>query len=1581
MLKLEITLLLCYISINSHTGKCGQNVTIRMTIPRRVPMDKIQGIYRKIRKDKRLLSATVAVLSACLLGVVALFVFMPEIQAATNEVTWTPTTTDTYSLANLQDGDSSNITTTTLNVDSGNTYTILGNGTAKTNVSIKFHYTGTAGDESNPAKVYVVLDNVHIGQTLDVSAFEFTTAGSPVDFVVTVKGDCSITSTCAGATSPLMAVENTSYEFYVIQKNTNAKNTAADYVETVTEKKQVGIVLQGATVDATLQMSNGAGSFAALVGSSESTSFATASAQEVTALITAMNADLMLNNPDVVTVSNSSIIAALRAKPYNFTYDSSSNGFQPQCSYKKTSEVAESGKIVIGGENGDYPLTINVTNAGYGAAFGGGGSQSADSKGANAGKITINAGTITVNTPATDYNSPVFGSGIAKGASSSESTYGSVRRVEINGGSIWFGSHTNKFGQSIPVNSDGDQVFEITVNTKADNVNSITDLATLSTGTSLSLAFDYDSALRFDFDLKDRTTNRVETATGSTGADVNYLDVNVTLKSVYNYKGTGHGASNDMLGFWLPATQMTTLVIKDDFGPGTVKFTVKGQNGEVDETSEGSRTYELVRGKIYYISAEDIPAGLYINTVTVNTASGNSYNASYDSDGCKVKASDESMTATFKYSGSIDIVYDAGLVSGDESNHDLTGVMPTEDYEYGTASLELKDLGTVYKNSTVGGLVTDLIFKGWVYIDNDGNERDITHITKDTQADGNKRVYTDIMQSDGKIHLKAKWAVKTEYVIGDDATLTDGAIAVAEVEYAYGTGYVMDVTISEKVPQKESFEFTGWSLDDDTALYIYDTSLGAINTVSLSTLTSHVFYANYERTGFSVYVDALKLNEDYAILSCIGENGADILIKNADGSLATVVIDGKTYYYTDIVKKATQVRVSIKTKLGYKMENTSINIKGSVSNNVTTDSVTGECLADIVIEDTDVYVSTDAVFSPVEYEISFKDGKEPNELLWSDVKFTYTVEDIASKKTIGDIIREGLNKSVSEMSDSAIAAYINTISKNTRFTDYTGWNLPLYADVLPMNKTIASIFEENTNLSYGDLVFTANWTAYDKFAIDVNLLEREFNSDGTYTDKATDKLKAVLYYYVDSSTKVPVYTEEITDDVTGEEKTVAYAKAGDKIEVSLYRVNSNGKIVGDPVAEGINIEQFYYEYESKLVEDVHAEIKDGSQNFTIKDDVKDDTVIEVYMVFSAKKFNIVYWDLRGYDNSANPTTYTIFDEIEFEPLVAGVDWLLVCPDTDDTNYDDVTTEVICRIDQNGKLVTDGNAGSRDYIANLILKPDWADYSEDSYNISIRLETTAFGNVSIVYPSSSTGFYANDMIILSVTPKEGYKLVSQSLTYKKDSTSTYSLTNRRQIVQKAADTVIITPVDEENGTYIFTMPASDIVISASFELCQYKITYSDMADGVINPNPDSYNINSEIVLAAASRQGYKFLGWYDASGNKIVKISGRTGDIVLTPKFELDSDYVNTDDDNSGSTGSGSGSTGTSSGSNDGGSVTGRPSNVVSRPSDSVTINDKPTGVQTGDETNVPRLALICVAAVLVLMIVVLKRPNNKEDDE
>lgn len=1584
----------------------GFNVNNNQGFPRRVPMSKIVDLYNKIREDRRLSTLAVSVLGACLLVVVALFVCMPGLQAAEltkNTPPWSQESTNTYNLASLTDGDASQYNDVTIDVDTGNVYTIKGSSAIeRKNLHITFNYKGTSGTSTNPAVVNIVLENVNITQLSDISAISLATSTNAVKFNITINGSCTIKSTCADSTKALIAVESVKYELLKLKQGDNANLDT--YVETTIAGNEVSLILCGGNPESELTVQNTAGSMGALIGSSEVNASVEQSNQMMTAIETYYNTTA---SGSQISATNPVVQSQLVAMGFDPLQPSGADSymFMPQYKCKNASGFA-TGNIIIGGEVGsEKPLRLNLSNSGYGASVGSGGSRDTSHKAGDAKSVIINSGTITVYDARTDCNSPVFGSGIAKGATNVGNTYGRVTEIQINGGSIYFGAAQNRFGNVVPVNNLGQKVYQVEAYTLNSATNkSIADIAGMGGGETLPIEYRYDSSLVFASDLNSITSSAVN-ASGVT----NVLDVTLTFSDkTYKYSGTGHrnsgGTTYYSLYFFIPATQTTALTISDEFGPGVVEFTLTESGGAVkepistDPSSADSRRYVLERNKIYYLTAANVPDGLSVVGVKL-LKEGNESDANYTAGGYTIVADTAVISATVTYGGSIPIEYSAGLISGDEGNHDI--VMPTSSYDYGTDSFEIP--------APVVNGADDLIFAGWIYTDAAGNEISyLTHIISGTSTDPYKKQYSDVVRS-GKIYLKATWKVSVRYAIGDDATVPNGAIDVEVVDYGSGTNNVMDVTLTSKVPQKDLFAFTGWTLDGGTTLYNY--TQGGANTIQLSTLTSHVFTANYDRSGFGVYIDASRLNELYADLTCTDNAGNPILVKNGD-SFATVVIDGKTYYYTSVVRKDATVRVSIKTKTGYKMSECSVRVTDAASSNVSSDG-SAECYADIVIGDKDVYVSTEATFTTMEYKVTFKDGKEPNEYLWGGSAFYYTVEDIAGGKTIGDVIRRGLGKTVAEMPDNDIAVSLNAIDKNTRFTDFSGWNLPLYQNALPMDKTLTSIFAENTSLNYGNLEFTANWTEYDKYAINVTLLEKVYNEEGFYDDVVTDKLVPVLQYYADGNTTgVPVYTEEVTDPVSGETRTIAYAKAGDRIYISLYRKDENGNPVGQPVDSGINIEELYYKYTSVVNEQVRADVTDGSQSFTVKNDVKDDTVINVYMSFTAKQFDIIYWDLRQHDNSANPRKYTIFDEFDFVPIATDVDWLLVCQDTDDTNDDDVTTEVITGIRQDGKLLTNGAAANRDYMSNLILKPDWGDDDADSFSISIELGDTEFGNVSIIYPTSTDGFFENDTIILSVVPRAGYKLVDNSLVYRKNEPQTYSLMRSTPMMTRESNEFIILPADAANGTYLFTMPNSDIIISALFELCEYTITYSDVPSDVTNNNPESYNLYSDITLSGLSRDGYRFLGWYDTEGNMITKIVGRTGDLVLAPRFEyvgnsggssggntpgpgpITPDNGNTEEPTTPDSGNteepttpangNTGNTGNSGNINNGGStgnskpdnvtISGRPSNIVGRPSGSYNGS-----VQTGDRTNVPRLVLICVAAVLVLMIVVLKRPGNKDE--
>lgn len=81
---------------------------------------------------------------------------------------------------------------------------------------------------------------------------------------------------------------------------------------------------------------------------------------------------------------------------------------------------------------------------------------------------------------------------------------------------------------------------------------------------------------------------------------------------------------------------------------------------------------------------------------------------------------------------------------------------------------------------------------------------------------------------------------------------------------------------------------------------------------------------------------------------------------------------------------------------------------------------------------------------------------------------------------------------------------------------------------------------------------------------------------------------------------------------------------------------------------------------------------------------------------------------------------------------------------------------------------------------------------------------------------------------------------------------------------------------------------NMTVVANWRMNKYSISYNYNGGTKIGEkdNPSSYTIGSSIVLAAPGRTGYKFEGWYTDKNykNRIVKISGRTGNLKLYAKW-------------------------------------------------------------------------------------------------
>ena len=94
----------------------------------------------------------------------------------------------------------------------------------------------------------------------------------------------------------------------------------------------------------------------------------------------------------------------------------------------------------------------------------------------------------------------------------------------------------------------------------------------------------------------------------------------------------------------------------------------------------------------------------------------------------------------------------------------------------------------------------------------------------------------------------------------------------------------------------------------------------------------------------------------------------------------------------------------------------------------------------------------------------------------------------------------------------------------------------------------------------------------------------------------------------------------------------------------------------------------------------------------------------------------------------------------------------------------------------------------------------------------------------------------------------------------------------------------TDLDGNNNENVTIVSGSigDREYTANFTPIEYSITYELNGGENSSRNPSSYNVESNIRLADASKEGYDFLGW--AEGNTIAP--GEHGDKTFTAQFEI-----------------------------------------------------------------------------------------------
>ena len=1425
------------------------------------------------------------------------------------------------------------INSTTINVSDENqiykctvsdgTYTIVGDGLLKNNVSLQI-----IPANENVSNVTIVVEKLNIANSEDMPVLSFKPAGSGTtcNYTLKVSGDNTLSINCANAKSAVIEAQSLNASLVKLSESeTVGQYCRIEDLLTVVEKKYETVLTitdDGSDNINTLNVKNTSG-YGAGIGSSESS---------------IIDNSIQLSPGTGVEFSpmygidangNSGTFSAYDyLKELDPNFDDEAEYYLGQEFFLDSTPRASSVKI-----NGT--MDIKIESYGYGAAIGGGGSNSIERPAAKAGDFTLTQGTVSI------YINDSNHYGIGGGKNSGGGENGSAGKTIIDGGSLYFNTSNNRF-QNNPVNSHGERLYEFVVDVSeaTEGANRGFDIDTSAIGQFVVSNDLYDSQYTVDYAFSRKNDS-------STG-DYTYGEFNFDT-DMYVYKGRGHAktatASNkNNLFVYLPATPKSLLTISDSSYITSTQTIRVFQNDDEKFPQGSSHVYGVGAGKNIAVRVYDVPNTIEVSSIKVGEVNYPVTKNVDDPDNPYYVASfvmpENGATVQVVYGGEIEIEYKNGFIVTDVADHGYQAPSETT-YSYGQT--------LVLKNPTVN----DLVFEGWYLT---GTTTKITQITSADMLDGS-------IINNGKISLTAKWSCEITTVYAVEEVNNGQDVTVATTTVPYGSTFTLDPSgeLGYQIPSVQYYDFIGFTIDGtDGTLYSAENGRQYTKAPIVSKLTVRL---NYKKNRYFIYID----KEFYNATDIYVMMGATRLEADRTSEYNE---NGHTYYRVLITDAVDSITLNISAKYGYEISPTNWSI-GIINANSFIDNWQDNAVAyTIGLDGKDVYVNNNSSsFIAKEYTIQFFDGVN-SQTPWKE--YTYTIETMELPATLAEILGSD---------------YISINSRYDRYHKFTG-----FKSAVANGSTDPYVTEIST---LGNYIFVANWEEIDKFALDITVYDSK-------TNEVSPNIIAIPYLYdeVYDSKYVIDITEEI-DPSTGETRRVAYVIPNDKVYFEFVAIDSNGQVMTDQngnqkvveLGQGIMLASsdeapydfsIKYEYTSNQDENTVKKIRNNNKQYiNVPDDVKDRTYIDVDIRVELSEFKIEYWDLRGYSNDSNRIKYTIFDEFEFVDIVDGIPWLVVVQDNDDTNFDEVTTVPISGIDMWS-------------TGNLVLKPDWPSGYTGLYSLTINIPEDAKGSIEIIYPQEGNEFKAETSIFIRVNAENGYKLLENSLCYEKiDTESDNSLVARnlrRVMTVPANNRMIVSPVNESEGLYLFLMPSSDIVLTADFVIRQYNIIYDGIDEEIINTNPLTYTVEDEIVLREINKEGYKFDGFVDELGNPVSVISkGNTGDIVLYPKWsreetettsveETTSGEIISEDISNDSSESGDVSTSKAE------------ENGESETTKNMYIGDNGhngdggqgnLGTQTGDNTNVVRLILICVVASVALIILVIKKKdtNDEEQDE
>lgn len=1410
---------------------------------------------------------------------------------------------------------------------SDGTYKIIGDGNLKNNVSLEI-----IPANKNVSDVTIIIQDLNIVNSQDMPVISFKSGGSNTvcNYTLRVSGNNTLSINSANAMSAVIECQSLNASLVKLSEpDISGQFCKLEDLLTIVEKKYettLTITDDGSDKINTLNVKNSSG-YGAGIGSSESSS-----------------------------VDSSVQLDPGNGAPFNPVYGIDANGnsghfnafdylkqldpnFDSDANYSIGQEFFLDSKPRASSVTINGTMDIKIESYGYGAAIGGGGSNSVERQAAKAGDFTLKQGTVSI------FLNDANHYGIGGGKNSGGGANGTAGKTIIDGGSLYFNSANNRF-QVNPINSLGEKLYEFVV-----DVSEVTDgdergfSVTLPVQGQIVVSNNaYDSKYNVEYAM---------TIKNDGTADYVYGEF-VFETDLYTYKGRGHAktttaANKNNLYVYLPATPKASLTISENSYITSTQVIKVFQNDTEKFPQGSSHIYGVGAGKNIAVRVYDVPDSIEVSSIKVGDVTYPVTKNTDDPDNVYYVASfvmpENGATVQVVYGGEVQIEYNNGFNVADVADHGYQA--PSDSvYSYGQT--------LVLKNPTI----SDLVFEGWYLT---GTTTQVTQITSADMLDGS-------MITDGRISLTAKWSceVKTVYAVEEVNGGNDVVVNTATVPY--GSTFTLNPAgdLGYQIPSVQYYDFIGFTIDGtDGALYSVENGRQYTKAPITSKITVRL---EYKKNRYFIYVDkAFYSATDVYVMMGVTKLQADKTVEYNE--------NGHTYYRVLITDAVDYITLNIAAKYGYEISPANWSVGITNANSFVDNWQDNSVAYTIGLDGKDVYVNNNSSsFVAKEYTITFYDGVN-NQTPWKEI--TYNVETMEFPKTLQEILGSD---------------YITINSKYDRYHKFTGFKSALANG--PQDPFVTEIS------TLGNYIFVANWAEIEKFGLDITVYDSK-------TNEVSTNIMAVPYLYDETfGSKAVIDVTEEVDPFTGETRRVAYVIPNDKIYFEFIAIDENGQVVtnvdGSPkvveLGKGIKLAksdaapydfQIKYEYTSNQEENTVKKIRNNKQYIAVPDDVKDRTYIDVDIRVELSEFTIEYWDLRGISNSQNRTKYTIFDEFDFVDLVDGISWVVVVQDNDDTNYDEVTTVPISGV-------------SRWSTGNLVLKPAWPAGYTGLYRLSIEIPENANGSIEIIYPQEGTEFRAETSIFIRVNTEAGYKLLENSLVYEKVENNADALPMARNamraLLAPVNNRIIVAPVNEAEGLYLFLMPNSDVVLTADFVLKQFNINYNDLEDEIVNTNPLTYTIEDEIVLNEINKVGYKFEGFVDSLGNAVSIIEkGNTGDIDLYPVWtlkeietttpnETTTENINDDSSESGDNGNGSGS-GSGNGSSSNGTAEDETTtknmyiggNGSGSGNNGNASNGGSLGTRTGDNTNVVRLVLICVVASVALVILVIKKKDS--DDE